>query len=253
MNFMINSESESELKELRNENLRLRAKLTAQGVSANAELLAMITGETAEARSALLVHILRWPEEQRAALHRALRDERPNPEGTNEPMNKLPPPDRIYAPWTDEQVAGLNRSQRGIGHPYACGGDRYDERHLDGEGALIATRGGWVCPYCDYTQNWAHASSVMSHERMQATLDGRYLKKGVRRRIHYYPKPVFDGAVLNPAVTAEQILACLFAEFSYWNQDKVHPDIAIGATGALSNVIAFATVEGLRAGWHPEK
>jgi hypothetical protein len=21
---------------------------------------------------------------------------------------------------------------------------------------LIATEGGWICPVCDYTQNWAH-------------------------------------------------------------------------------------------------
>jgi hypothetical protein len=67
---------------------------------------------------------------------------------------------RIVAPWTDEQVEGLNRWQTaGIMHPYTCA-NRNDDRHpsrafLD-RGTLLATPDGWVCPDCDYTQNWAH-------------------------------------------------------------------------------------------------
>jgi hypothetical protein len=30
------------------------------------------------------------------------------------------------------------------------------DKHLDGEGVLVATPECWVCPYCDYTQDWAH-------------------------------------------------------------------------------------------------
>jgi len=65
--------------------------------------------------------------------------------------------DRIDAPWTDEQVAVLNRFQTGgYFHPFTCG--RRD-RHRHDEGVLIATRDGWECPAedCDYTQTWAHA------------------------------------------------------------------------------------------------
>lgn len=64
---------------------------------------------------------------------------------------------RIPAPFTAEQVAALNaRQQDGRFHPYTCGsGRRQDEHHLDGEGVLVATEEGWVCPYCDYRQNWA--------------------------------------------------------------------------------------------------
>ncbi len=64
---------------------------------------------------------------------------------------------RISAPWKPEYVAKLNRWQQdGTIHPYTCGsGNRTDERHTDGEGRLVATPDGWVCPFCDYRQTWA--------------------------------------------------------------------------------------------------
>jgi len=69
----------------------------------------------------------------------------------------------VHAPWTTEQVAALNRfQQNGDFHPFTCGGNRQDEFHLDGEGVLLATENGWVCPYCDYTQDWALAFMMKS-------------------------------------------------------------------------------------------
>ena len=63
----------------------------------------------------------------------------------------------IRAPFTSEQVEALNRYQNsGEFHPFTCGGNRTDEKHLDGEGILVATPDGWVCPYCEYKQNWTH-------------------------------------------------------------------------------------------------
>jgi hypothetical protein len=59
------------------------------------------------------------------------------------------------APWTDGQVANLNRYQRaGVFHPFTCG--RRDE-HRDDPGVLVAGRDGWTCPAddCDYRQAWA--------------------------------------------------------------------------------------------------
>jgi hypothetical protein len=59
--------------------------------------------------------------------------------------------------FTDQEVRSLNAYQRsGNMHPFTCGGNRTDSNHLDGEGVLIATHKGWICCYCDYTQNWAH-------------------------------------------------------------------------------------------------
>lgn len=80
------------------------------------------------------------------------------------------------APWTDEQVAALNRWQAsGVTHPYTCGRcrdrdtaaeiaryeaagkpDGFDWRPTP-EHALVATNDGWVCETCDYTQDWASA------------------------------------------------------------------------------------------------
>jgi hypothetical protein len=63
----------------------------------------------------------------------------------------------IKAPWTPEQVKALNEYQEGGWmHPFTCGGNNRDANHLDGEGILVATVYGWVCPYCDYEQDWAH-------------------------------------------------------------------------------------------------
>jgi ribosomal protein S27AE len=57
----------------------------------------------------------------------------------------------IVAPWTDEQVAALNRFQTcGFVHEFTCGND-----HAGGR-VLVAHRDGWQCPSCNYTQNWAH-------------------------------------------------------------------------------------------------
>lgn len=62
-------------------------------------------------------------------------------------------------PWTEAEVAALNASQRdNRRHPYTCGsGRRTDANHLDGEGVLVATVNGWMCPWCDYRQDWVHS------------------------------------------------------------------------------------------------
>ena len=60
----------------------------------------------------------------------------------------------VKAPWTDEEVAKLNEFQETSWmHPFTCvfRGDDHE-----GEGVLVATNAGWVCPQCEYTQNWAH-------------------------------------------------------------------------------------------------
>ncbi len=56
--------------------------------------------------------------------------------------------------WNDETVRELNKFQcLGVVHPYTCGG-------MDGSKEcrenLVATRNGWICFRCGYTQNWAH-------------------------------------------------------------------------------------------------
>lgn len=62
----------------------------------------------------------------------------------------------IFAPFTEEQVINLNKFQKNPRfHPFTCGVNRKDPKHLDGEGVLIATKKGWICPYCSYLQDWA--------------------------------------------------------------------------------------------------
>lgn len=65
-------------------------------------------------------------------------------------------PTSSYAPWTDDEVNTLNKFQHMPNmHPFTCGNS---SRH--GGGRLLATKNGWMCLDCDYTQNWAHKAMV---------------------------------------------------------------------------------------------
>lgn len=62
-------------------------------------------------------------------------------------------PKQIFTP---EQVFWLNEGQHNkYRHPFTCGSGNRTE-HPDREGILVATIYGWICPYCDYHQDWAH-------------------------------------------------------------------------------------------------
>jgi len=57
----------------------------------------------------------------------------------------------VRAPFTPAQVANMNRyQQEGFGHAFTCGNGGHSH------GVLIATKDGWICPRCDYTQDWTH-------------------------------------------------------------------------------------------------
>lgn len=61
-------------------------------------------------------------------------------------------PTKIYAPWDDDVVAGLNRYQiEQPFHPFTCPSNH------SGETLLSAYLDGWHCSrsYCGYTQDWA--------------------------------------------------------------------------------------------------
>jgi hypothetical protein len=57
----------------------------------------------------------------------------------------------IHEPFTEDQIKSLNEfQQRAIWHPFTCGNNHAEDD------LLIAAETGWVCPNCDYTQDWAH-------------------------------------------------------------------------------------------------
>lgn len=66
---------------------------------------------------------------------------------------------RVTAPFTPQQVIRLADWQsNGKLHPFTCA-NRGDGKHPDmggDHGILIPTIRGWICPFCDYTQNWCH-------------------------------------------------------------------------------------------------
>lgn len=63
------------------------------------------------------------------------------------------------------------------------------------------------------------------------------------------PPPVDNGARV--VVTNDNLLAALLAEYVYWRDSD--SELGPFASGALANVIGFATVEDWRAEWHPAK
>lgn len=60
---------------------------------------------------------------------------------------------RVYAPFTLEQISALNAYQQaGYVHPFTCGTTNPDCR-----ADLVATASGWICPMgCGYTQDWCY-------------------------------------------------------------------------------------------------
>jgi hypothetical protein len=67
--------------------------------------------------------------------------------------------------FTPDEVVNLDHYQRSEQqwakqpmHPFTCP-NRGNGQHrtMGGDlGALIPTVRGWICPFCDYTQDWAH-------------------------------------------------------------------------------------------------
>lgn len=74
----------------------------------------------------------------------------------------------ITAPFTSAQVQRLNEVQGGltsfvaIFHPFTCRHRSENGHGLEtgGQGILIATKSGWNCPCCGYTQEWAYDAMV---------------------------------------------------------------------------------------------
>ena len=63
-----------------------------------------------------------------------------------------------FGPWRDplEPVTDANRHLPPHMHPFTCR-DRAGHPDMAGDkGMLVPTVRGWICPFCDYTQSWAH-------------------------------------------------------------------------------------------------
>lgn len=79
-------------------------------------------------------------------------------EKTNEP--DVFTPDQVQKLWK-HQFGPYETSASGfpiVFHPYTCL-NRGDGKHREfgGDlGVLIPTVRGWICPCCNYTQNWSH-------------------------------------------------------------------------------------------------
>ena len=70
---------------------------------------------------------------------------------STDPANDVPGqvPLTLRAPWPAQTVAALNDYQAaGWFHPFTC-------PVFNHQADLVATADGWICPDCDYTQDWA--------------------------------------------------------------------------------------------------
>jgi hypothetical protein len=58
--------------------------------------------------------------------------------------------------FTPDEVVNLDKHQhQSRYHPFTCP-NHNDDDHRQSLDCLIPTVRGWVCQFCDYTQNWAH-------------------------------------------------------------------------------------------------
>ncbi len=76
-------------------------------------------------------------------------------------MSKLDELSRVHAPWTAQQVVSLHYYQNSrTVHPFTC--PNHDDHPFIGgdERVLIPTVRGWICRFCDYTQDWAHCEMI---------------------------------------------------------------------------------------------
>ena len=77
---------------------------------------------------------------------------------------------KAQAPWTSAQIECLQvRQSNGAYHPYTCGKD-------SSHGNLIPTTDGWICPDCNYTQNWYLAEPCGSFTELTAAPKRKRLK-----------------------------------------------------------------------------
>jgi hypothetical protein len=120
-------------------------------------------------------------------------------------------PTFVAAPWTDEQVANLNRYQRaGVFHPFTCG--RRDE-HRDNPGVLVAETDGWHCPAagCTYRQEWAHPFMAMPPTRAMAAAEAQRARM---RALAAEPRP----CLLHEDIHGGHLLECM-ATYTRWLAD----------------------------------
>lgn len=63
----------------------------------------------------------------------------------------------IFTPDEVVSLAGFQTGRRF--HPFTCPhrGDGQHRNVFGDLGALVPTVRGWICPFCDYTQVWAHS------------------------------------------------------------------------------------------------
>jgi hypothetical protein len=71
----------------------------------------------------------------------------------------------INAPFTEEQVEKLKKYQEnGKFHPFTCcsqgSNEKCERKNGVGEGLLIPSTEGWVCPCGEIKQNWCHKFMV---------------------------------------------------------------------------------------------
>ena len=129
--------------------------------------------------------------------------------------------DKISAPFTQEAVQALNEYQTDTAnarpmHPFTCGnrGDGSHGSEGGDNGILIATVDGWVCPHCEYIQDWAHgfmadsSRAFVPHPWETSTVVERAqskLKRVIELRGEY--QALFDKKPESPGALV--MLACL--------------------------------------------
>jgi hypothetical protein len=61
-----------------------------------------------------------------------------------------------FGPWRDPWAPEKDPDRPLPMHPFTCPNRGGHPEVAGDKGILVPTVRGWICPFCDYTQDWAH-------------------------------------------------------------------------------------------------
>lgn len=114
---------------------------------------------------------------------------------------------KITAPFTIAEVQGLALWQASQSHPFTCAFFDPDDHPHDNP-ALVPTVRGWICPFCCYTQDWAHDFMCLPVLDDNDPMQPPYIEGNMSRiKATHIPMPYHKGDIVEHLAARRAIIA----------------------------------------------